>query len=140
MDIGYGTQCRSPSPLRLDSLNSSGTDDALSSPEAVLAKYQLKVESETSMGVVSAFLGGFAINMVNEYHPETFESNPARGSTYMVLLVIAVGCNLGAVLSDAAVSSAGLGVASLDSCQGFIADRALVPFVYHSTPNQVRNA
>ena len=54
--------------------------------EEKMYKYDLKIEGEHSLGVVSAFMGGFAINMICEYDNIHFKWI-WPGAVYIVLLV-----------------------------------------------------
>ena len=66
-----------------------------------MEKFVHKIEAETSMGVISAFLGGFAFTMVSDFDASKFSLLPFSGPIYLFLLTTVSALTLGAVLLDA---------------------------------------
>ena len=64
-------------------------------------KFGHKIESETSMGVISAFLGGFALSMISEFDQAAM--SPILGSLQLLTLAMVCALTLGSVLLDGAV-------------------------------------
>ena len=79
------------------------------SEEVKLDKYRMKVESEASMGVVSAFLGGCAISILTEYDQEkALHMPPLVASTYVLALALCCALCLCSVMLDSALYFAGM--------------------------------
>ena len=74
-----------------------------------MEKYRMKVESEASMGVVSAFLGGCAISILTDYDREKAQHmSSGMASMYVLALSLCCALCLCSVMLDSALYFAGM--------------------------------